>query len=214
MSPGLLTAQTERPEPGSQLLELPSWLRSDHELDRCDRKERDRQGRLVNYQPLREVRTGNSEDMEEIVWFHDANFAVDEITFDKTAATVEIVFDQDVRHLPSDLPLPQLRQQRRRWFGSSALVPFVECRLRVRHARQFSLQGDEMTWGVLNRPLFDQRRRILTIEAVFGPNIEIGVDAFDVAVSMSSLVRFYKPLRTFLLGESLGERMPVTEACE
>jgi hypothetical protein len=89
----------------------------------------------VTYQPR--ATHHRPADLHEIVWFHDADFDADEITFNERARTVDVVFDQEVRQLPSDLPLPKVRNKRRRWFGTHALTPFVECRLLVRPALGF-----------------------------------------------------------------------------
>ena len=162
----------------------------------------------MSFRALYERRVTDPADLDAIILFHDADFVADEITFDQTQAVVEIVFDQDVRYLPENLPLPQLRDQRRHWIGSSAVVPFVECRLVVRNARGFTLTGDDVKWGILGTARFDAEESRLVLDSGVGPDIVIPVEELDVSVAISNRTRAFRRLRKRGPVESMSARLP------
>src|SRR5450759_2373677 len=160
---------------------------------------------------LKEISVSSPERIDEIVWFHDAGFHADEISVNEENETVTVVFDQAVGSLPDDLDLPSPKGSGRGWLNYirfHELMPFVECELVVRQASGFDLDDDQ-TWGMLNDASYDSNRQIVRISSVFGPNIDVHVNGFEITVRISDRIRSYRHITTwFCIFEGSGKRLP------
>ena len=160
---------------------------------------------------LREISVSSPERIDEIVWFHDADFDADEISVDEENETVTVVFDQAVSWLPDDLDLPSPKSSGRGWLKYirfHELMPFVECELVVRQASGFDLDDDQ-TWGTLDDASYDSNRQVVRISSGIGPNIDVRVSGFDVAVRISDRIRAHRHITTwFCIFEGSGKRLP------
>jgi hypothetical protein len=72
---------------------------------------------------LREIAVCSPDRLEDVLWFHDADFDVDDISLDEEKETRTIVFDQAVDQLPDDLELPRPDVEKRGRFAIAS-----ECR--------------------------------------------------------------------------------------
>ena len=160
---------------------------------------------------LREISVSSPEKIDEIVWFHDADFVTDEISVDEENETVTVVFDQAVSWLPDDLDLPSPKSSGHGWLKYirfHELMPFVECELVIRQASGFDL-GDGETWGMLNDASYDSSRQVVRISSFIGPNIDVHVNGFEVAVRISDHIRAHRHITTwFCILEGSGKRLP------
>jgi hypothetical protein len=117
---------------------------------------------------LRKIAVCSPDRLEDVLWFHDADFDVDDISLDEEKETRTIVFDQAVDQLPDDLELPRPDVEKRGRLRYRERMPFVECELVIREASRFDLDDDE-TWGMLSDASFDPARRVVRISSVIGP---------------------------------------------
>lgn len=163
---------------------------------------------------LREVTIYSPEKIDDVVWFHDADFDANEISYDEEEGTVTIVFDQAVDQLPQDLGLPSPDESSRSWLNFirfRQIMPFVQCELVIRHATGLEIRGDrDQSWGVLNDASYEPDRQVLRIRRIFGPKIEVAVKQFELAARASAHVRSRRRITTwFCIFESTGKRLPV-----